>query len=347
MFHPDPDRILAPPTKRTRLALAAIACLLSSTVSETQNGPTFSVATWNVRAGYGVEGVHHDPPFDMNTANCTDPERPRNAWGVGFTQRFLQAGIGQDPDVVALGLQEAWGNCGNVKNIASLLQWAAFAPERNGVGMVAKYGIVGPWDYWQIELKGVAGATEDRWIVGGNICVARDCVKTVYMWATHLAPSSDAEWPSHVKKALDWVATKLVPHLFVGDFNLWQNDQWSPLTNCGGATPPMAVALANIIRAGYVDAWAATQPGEGWTGMVSRNGCGPDRNGHVFKRIDYIWSKGLTAVSTTRIGVVAPGAPGPSDHLGLKAQFVIPGSRGLPAPEPDDDFCFGRRCDPR
>jgi hypothetical protein len=301
------------------VAAAAVAA------GQAQPRRTVSVATWNIRAGYGTLGLRPNPPFDADTKNCTDPARPQNAWGTGFSKRFVQADVGADADVIALGLQEAWGDCGNVKNIAALLGWKAFVPERNGVGMVARFGIEGGWDTWKIESRGVAGATEDRWIVGGNVCADAGCTRTVHVWATHLAPAADREWPAHVARALALLADKKEPHLFVGDFNLWQNDRWSPQTPCGTATPAMATALALFPRAGYVDAWAATQSGPGWTGMVSRRGCGAGKNGGVFKRIDYIWSKGLRPLSATRIGVVEPGAPGPSDHMGLKAQFALDG----------------------
>jgi hypothetical protein len=107
----------------------------------------------------------------------------------------------------------------------------------------------------------------------------------------------------------------------MGDLNIWENNQWSPATNCGRPTQNMAAGLAAIARAGYRDAWLATQTGEGWTAALSRPGCGPARNGGAYKRVDYIWSKGLDAIRTTRIGVVADGTPAPSDHFGVKAEF--------------------------
>jgi hypothetical protein len=282
----------------------------------------FAVATWNVRSGYGAAAAEPGMPFDMNTSNCTDPLRPRNAWGIGFPQQFLEAEIRNDPRVVALALQEAWGSCGNARNIGNLLQWPATSPERAGVALIARYGIVGPWDMWQLEIKNV-GAAEDRWVIGGNVCVTPDCTSTAYMWSTHLAPLTDTEWPQHVDRLLDFLARKPLPHLFMGDLNIWQNDQWSPATSCGNPTGPMAEALDHIVRRGYVDAWGATQQGEGWTATVPRSGCGVDRAAGPYKRIDYIWSKGLQPVTTMRVGVVAPGAPSPSDHFGVKAQFVV------------------------
>jgi endonuclease/exonuclease/phosphatase family metal-dependent hydrolase len=282
------------------------------------------VATWNIRSGHGVSGLLGNAPFDMNTKNCADASLPRNSWGVGFTQRFLQSEVGSDAEVVALGLQEAWGACGNVRNIAALLGWKAYTPERNGVGMIARHGIAGAWDHVRIDTKGIDGAKEDRWLVGGRICLVADCGQTMYMWTTHLAPATETGWPAHVGRMLAWLADKPRPHLFMGDLNLWQNDRWSPRTRCGDPTPSMGPALEKIVHAGYIDAWAATQQGPGWTGMTSRRGCGTDRNGGVYKRIDYIWSIGVRPIATTRLGIVPPGAPAPSDHLGLKAQFPLP-----------------------
>jgi hypothetical protein len=284
----------------------------------------FSVATWNVRAGRGaVPAQLGTSLFDMNTANCDDPLRPRNGWGVGFMQQFLEADIAQDPHVVAFAVQEAWGTCGAVRNIREYLGWPSSSPERGGVALITRYGIVGPWDVWQIEMRNV-GSTEDRWIVGGNVCVTVDCTHTVYMWSTHLQAIVDAEWPQHVGRVVDWLSRKPLPHIFMGDLNIWQNDRWSPATKCGSPTPAMAYALGRISAAGYVDAWSATQVGEGWTATVPRAGCGVDGGAGPYKRIDYVWSKGLQPVASARIGVVPAGTPSPLDHFGVKAQFVVP-----------------------
>lgn len=315
-----------PAPRAFTLALVLFLFWLSSFHAGHTQSMVFAVATWNIRGGYGAAPARPDQPFDMNTANCTNPLAPRNAWGVGFVQPFLESDAQEDPQLVALGLQEAWGACGNLRNVAALLRWTTVSPERGGVGLIARYGIVGPWDMWQIEFKPVAGAPEDRWLIGGNVCVAPDCVRTVYMWTTHLSATLDAEWPRHVGKVLDWIERKPVPHLFMGDLNIWQNDDASPPTFCGRPTAPMADALARIAGAGYVDAWAATQPGEGWTATLLRPGCGPDRNGGAYKRIDYIWSKGLNAIATTRLGLVPDGGPAPSDHFGVKALFEVPTS---------------------
>jgi endonuclease/exonuclease/phosphatase family metal-dependent hydrolase len=282
--------------------------------------PAFTVATWNIRSGYGAAVPGTSAAFDMNTSNCGDPARPRNAWGNGLPQRVLREAI--DESVIALGLQEAWGGCGNVRNVAAELGWTARSPERGGVGLIARYGILGTWEAWQIEFRGVAGAPEDRWIVGAAVCVTADCASTINVWTTHLSATVDAEWPYHTGKVLEWLSRRKVPHVVLGDFNIWQNDQWSPATHCGRATPPMAAALARFAAAGYVDAWAASQPGAGWTATLGRAGCGETAGGTAFKRVDYIWVRGLDVIATSRFGVALPGQPAASDHAGVKATIL-------------------------
>jgi endonuclease/exonuclease/phosphatase family metal-dependent hydrolase len=281
-----------------------------------------------VRSGNGVPGLLPGASI-ADTTNCSDALRPRNAWGTGMTQRVLESEIRDDADVVALGVQEAWGSCGNVRNIASLLGWTA-SPERGGLGLITRYGVVGAYEWHQIEFRS-AGAPEDRWIVGANVCTAPDCVETMYIWNTHLAATTDDQWVAHVGKLLEWLRRRPTPHLFVGDLNIWENDRWSPQTNCGLATPAMSAALASIRLAGYVDAWAATQPTPGWTATLSRPRCGPDGDGGAYKRVDYIWLKGVEAVSSTRFGVVPGGTDAPSDHYGVKARLAV---ARPPAPDP-------------
>jgi exonuclease III len=283
--------------------------------------PVFAVATWNIRSGYGSVVPGSAAPFDMNTPNCDDPTRPRNAWGTRMPQRVLRDAI--DESVIALGLQEAWGSCGNVRNVAAELGWTARSPERGGVGLITRHGILGTWESWQIEFRGVAGAPEDRWIIGAAVCVTADCTSTINVWTTHLSATVDDDWPTHTGKVIDWLSRRTMPHVLLGDFNVWQNDQWSPATRCGRATPSMAAALANLAAAGYVDAWAASQPGEGWTATLGRGGCGETGNGTAFKRIDYIWTKGLHVHATSRFGVALPGQPAASDHVGVKATLTL------------------------
>jgi hypothetical protein len=314
-------------TPRLSLFLFTLTLFLiypASTPHGASTPATFAVATWNVHTGRGAVMSPSGAPFDMSTADCTDPARPKNAWGTGFFQEVLNADVAQDPAMVALGVQEAWGTCASVANIKAVLQWKAASPERGGIGLIARYGIIGPWDTWQIAIRNVAGATEDRWVVGGNVCVDPDCIRTVYMWTTHLQATTDEEWPQHVGRVLDVLSNQPLPHLFMGDINAWQNDQWSPRTNCGSSTAKMAEAITAIIRADYRDAWAATQRGEGWTATVDRPGCGAMRNGGAYKRVDYIWTRGLQPLSTTRIGVADPGAAAASDHVGVKAVIFAP-----------------------
>jgi hypothetical protein len=95
----------------------------------------------------------------------------------------------------------------------------------------------------------------------------------------------------------------------------------------------MAAAYDRIIAAGYIDAWAATQTGPGWSGMTSRKAprggtyCGKNSDGTPYKRIDYVLTKGVKPIATELFGFVGPGRWHPSDHLGLKATLEMPGRR--------------------
>jgi endonuclease/exonuclease/phosphatase family metal-dependent hydrolase len=293
-------------------------------------GPTFKVATWNVRGGSGITGWVGSAGFESGTGNCTDPKKPLNAWGVGAVQPFLTKYVADDPEVVAFGTQEGWG-CTRPAQVAPLLTgWKKWTHSRAGVSLFTRYGIAGQWEEFQIEKKGVGGMTEDRWIIGGNVCLVADCTRTAHVWSTHLAPAADQDWPRHVQKVLDYLATKPQPQVWMGDLNLWKWDRWSPRVTCGEATWPMAAAYDRIMRAGYIDAWAATQSGPGWSGMTSRKAsrgrtyCGKNNDGTPFKRIDYVLAKGITPIDTELFGFNGPGKWHPSDHLGLKATLRMP-----------------------
>jgi endonuclease/exonuclease/phosphatase family metal-dependent hydrolase len=117
------------------------------------------------------------------------------------------------------------------------------------------------------------------------------------------------------------MSSRPAPHLLMGDLNVFQVDAWNPPVPCTGRDNPSSVAAIGMIEAaGYTDAWKATQSGEGWTGMATRNGCGVP-NGNLFKRIDYVYAKGFRVVSTTRFARAAPGGDSPSDHVGLIAEL--------------------------
>ena len=48
---------------------------------------------------------------------------------------------------------------------------------------------------------------------------------------------------------------------------------------------------------------------------------GNSQDGYV-KRIDYVFTRGLVAVSTARFARTAPGSDAPSDHIGLIAELA-------------------------
>jgi endonuclease/exonuclease/phosphatase family metal-dependent hydrolase len=293
---------------------AAVALAVLPAIAAAQRGRpvrSFKVATWNIRSGMGVRGFT-TTTWDSDTLNCTDPAKPMNAWGIGLPQKELEH-LRADPAIVVLALQEAW-NCASAKNVNAVLKFKAPAAEQEGVSLLARYGFAAPPRFEEIDPR------NHRWLESGRVCLDAACSTALQMFATHLGGSDDDFLPQ-VERVLSIVDAASVPRLFMGDLNLFKIDQWNPRMPCTSAdTPGRVNALAAIERAGYTDTWKVLNSGEGWTGMASRKGCGIPP-GSFYKRIDYVYTKGLKATAITRFGQPPPGGDAPSDHAGLIAEF--------------------------
>ena len=140
----------------------------------------------------------------------------------------------------------------------------------------------------------------DDWLVGGPVCLDAACSASVPMFSAHWTPPGNAFGPV-AQRTLDVLSAQTSPHVLLGDLNVYRVDPWNPDVPCTGPDVGGRVeAIQRMEAAGYIDAWKTTQGGEGWTGMATRNGCGAP-NGNLFKRIDYVYTRNLRAVSTTRL----------------------------------------------
>lgn len=270
----------------------------------------FKVATWNVRSGMGIRGFS-STGWSSDTTNCTDSSKPMNAWGKGLPQEVLSQ-IRNDVSIVAFAVQEAWG-CGSPSNINGVLGFKDISREQNGTALAARYGFASTPAFTKI--------TAEDWLVGANVCLNQACSATIPVFSGHWTAPGDAFGPV-AQTTLDLLGKQPQPHVLMGDLNVYRVDQWNPSVPCTGPDVGGRVdAIQRMEAAGYVDAWKATQGGEGWTGMATRAGCGTP-SGNLFKRIDYVYSKGLRALSTTRIGRPEPGGDAPSDHVALVAELI-------------------------
>ncbi len=296
------------------VTLVVLGMPMTRAADQRSSPANFAVATWNIRSGMGVH--RSSAPWDHGTLNCTDTSKPMNAWGIGLPQRELKA-LAANPAIVAVAVQESW-NCGKPRQVNQVLGFKAITREQQGVALAARYGFAGEPVYYRID------QISDRWVIGGAVCLDAQCTRSIDMFSTHWAGKTDADFPTQARAALEFLKTRPEPQLFMGDLNVFQIDRWNPKVPCTAEDDPgRTEALASIARAGYVDAWKATQTGEGLTGMSSRPGCGTPP-GSLYKRIDYIFVRGLQVVRTERFGRVAPGADAPSDHAGLIAELQVP-----------------------
>jgi hypothetical protein len=301
----------------------AYVCALALSIPATAPAQTFKIANWNIRSGKGIAGLTGPRLFDSDTANCTDSTKPLNAWGVGVPQAELQK-LNGDPNVVALGLEEAW-HCGAPARVQEALGWAAILPDRNGTSIVARYGFAGPATATQLDTSLNVNPRDSAWIIEVPVCVDAQCARSVLTFVAHWVgeePGKDAQ----ARQTVELMASTQEPHLLIGDLNAFDAEG----SNC---PPPVPSTQLPMLRAaGYLDAWRQVNGNaEGFTGMVNRSGCGVP-NGNVFKRIDYGWSKGLSPVSMIRFGIVPIGADAPSDHYGIVVEYRLPGDTDPPAP---------------
>jgi len=270
---------------------------------------TFKVASWNIRSGMGIAGFS-TTSWTSNTLNCTDRSQPLNAWGIELPQVELGK-VRDDHSIVALAVQEAW-NCGNPTNINGILGFKQITGERNGTALAARHGFKAVPTY--VNVGG------DDWVVGGEVCLDAACSASLPIFSTHWTPPGNA-FGAVAQRTIDVLSREPSPHVLLGDLNVYRTDAWNPDVPCTGPDVAGRVdAIARMEAAGYADAWKSTQAGEGWTGMATRAGCGVP-SGNLFKRIDYVYSKGLHAVATTRLARAAPGADSPSDHVMLVAEL--------------------------
>ena len=148
-----------------------------SRLSAQSEAITFKIAFYNIQSGRGAQPLSGPPNF-ADTANCTDPSQPLNAWGGGVVQSELLAHVNSDPSIVALGLAEAWA-CAEPVNVQKALGWPAVAGERNGQGLVARYGFTGPEEWVQLDTSGNVIPADTKWVLRRHVCVDAACSRSI------------------------------------------------------------------------------------------------------------------------------------------------------------------------
>jgi exonuclease III len=304
----------------TGAALALALTLLVPASASAQTGGRFKVAFYNIQSGKGEPPLPGRLSTFADTTNCTDPTQPLNAWGVGVVQRELRDRIGADPAIVAMGMDEAW-TCGSPAHVAGVLGWKATS-ERNGVGLVARYGFAGPEEWRQLDTSLNDNQKDLMWVLRTPVCLDGTCSAWVFVAVTHWYASQDSQWATttyerQAEGTVAFLAESPEPQVLVGDLNVWE----SPLAMVCGQ-PPIDAGLDRLRAAGYTDAWPHLyQDAEGFTGMLNRPNCGTPE-GYAWKRLDYAWSSpGYTPVSMKRFGLVPAGEEAPSDHYGIIAEY--------------------------
>jgi endonuclease/exonuclease/phosphatase family metal-dependent hydrolase len=306
---------------RVRALFAVASCVATVLASERPAAAsTFKVAFFNIQGGKGEPPIGGPSPF-ADTNNCRDTTQQLNAWGQEFVQPALVEGVRNDPDVIVIGLAEAWA-CASAEAVQAVLGWKAATSTRNGVAMVAKYGFAGPEVWVQLDTSLNQTPADTKWVVRRPVCIDAACSRSVEIFSAHWGANGLSEAQTYRTQAQQTVPfleslPATTPRLFMGDLNLWEGTA----TVCSQV--PRNDVLTNLRAAGYVDAWPVVNgAAEGYTGMLNRAGCGSPE-GYAWKRIDYVWTKNMTALSMTRFAMVPAGSPAPSDHYGIIAELMV------------------------
>jgi hypothetical protein len=211
------------------------------------------------------------------------------------------------------------------------LGWPAVAGERNGLGMVARYGFTGPEEWVQLDTSGNVTPADTKWVLRRRICLDAPCSRSIVVHATHwlaFAPNpanSPAILDKQTQQALDFMAQVPAgePHILIGDLNLFNNTN-----DCHSV--PIDHPMQMLRDAGYLDAWRSTNgSATGFTGIWNHNGCGSP-NGNLYKRLDQSWSKWIAPMGMTFFGLVTPGHEAPSDHAGIIVEYALPNPQTVP-----------------
>lgn len=284
---------------------------------------TFKIAFLNIQAGRGEPGFPGRTCVFQDTTNCSDLTQPLNAWGHGVIQDELIRVVQNDPEVIAIGLAEAWETlCGSGRQVQALLGWAARTGTRNGTTMVSRYGFAGPEQWLQLDTSLNNNPADTAWVLRVPVCLDAGCSRSVDVFAAHWYGTGEFSIQTYERQAQQTVQFMAGvppenPVVLIGDLNVWEE---------GGVIcnqPPKPTAMQILRDGGYTDTWPTVHgSAEGYTGMWNKTGCGTPE-GYLFKRIDQAWSRVAVPIDMVRFGMVTPGECAPSDHAGIVARFSL------------------------
>ncbi len=233
-----------------------------------------------MQSGFGTAGWQGGCPFRPGS-NCS-----ANAWGSGggpLAQALIDRAK-NDPDVVALTLNEAW-TCATPARIRSLLGWAAVASgsgngEAGGVSIVARYGFAGASEVK--ALPKCSSTAEQRYVVRAPVYLDAGKTNVAQVYATHWTGcSAEADATRQFMQQQPYK-----PRSLTGDLNL-KDPASDPIQE-----------------------------------LKNGNQYGSPR-GSLYKRIDYTFAKTLTPLGMRRFNHSGtPGVCKESDHAGTVVEYA-------------------------
>jgi hypothetical protein len=177
--------------KSLLVCLAVLAC---STRPAPAFAATYKVAWYNIQSGFGQQPLGFGTATFVENSNRVDGTQPLNAWGVGLVQAELRSRIASDPDVIALGLGEAW-TCASPENVRSVLGLRTRTGARNGVALIARYGLSAPEEWLELDTSLNLNPRDTKWVIRAPVCVDAACSASVIVYAAHWLGTGDFQRP--------------------------------------------------------------------------------------------------------------------------------------------------------
>ena len=266
-----------------RLAILALAAVLSFQAVDAQTAGTLKVLDWNTHHGVGSDGVYNIDRFVPWIVSSG-----ANVVSLNEVERFTSWGNEDQPARYAAMLQAATGKT-----------WYYTFAQRDGAAkgqgnvILTTFPIVASGQTLLSFSRSVA-----RVQIGVNAV-------TVNIFSTHLDADSATRRVTQIAELKAWASSFSQQHIFAGDFNAW----------------PGAAEIANM-TAFANDAWAAAST-QGTSVAYAGNEAGNTRNSRIdyvwyAKAAARLTLKGARVFDVRDAGGVTP-----SDHRPVMATFEV------------------------
>ena len=287
--------------------------------------------------------------FSATACTVSNHLTVRNGWTSGFVPAALREDYASDPELVAFVFSDqgprtsADTNCGDADDVLRELGWTSGETTWGSQGdplrrsIVAKYGFAnGPVSAGEggpvvrnafvgMQTDTFSGTEKPQYITRAPVWVNAERSLWVYLYVMYMhggfyTPDITSDIHADIRESLMLIGAHVAnppdgvagtPSIVGGDFN-FTTDGWD--AQCANRVTDAPVFL------GMTDTWRFVHPADDPQYEGFTKGCGAGGIAPRYKRIDYIFSNGLTIDSSA---IVDRSGCDISDHKGVVTRFRL------------------------